>query len=106
LPVRWRNQPHWTYIGIADIFVGMKLVLIEWLDSHSGKGWQPLQEIEQNGETVHCRSVGWLLSETGGRKVIVPHISGEKNGGTIPYGCGDLSIPERAIVKMRVLQRG
>jgi hypothetical protein len=84
----------------------MKLVLIDWLDSHSGKGWQPLGAIEENGESVRCRSVGWLLSDTKERKVIVPHISGEKNRGTIPYGCGDLSIPSRSIVKMRVLARG
>jgi len=83
----------------------MKLVLIEWLDSHAGNGWHRLEDIEKNGETARCRSVGWLLSESGGRKVIVPHISGEKNKGTIPCGSGDLSIPDRAIVKMRVLQR-
>lgn len=83
----------------------MKLVMIEWLDSHSGSGWQRLQEIEQNADTVRCRSVGWLLSDSKERKVIVPHISGEMNEDTIPYGRGDLSIPSKAIVKMRVLEK-
>jgi hypothetical protein len=83
----------------------MKLVLVEWLDSHSGVGWQPLADIERNGESVRCRSVGWLVSEAFGRKVIVPHLSGERNKGVVPYGCGDLSIPDRAIVKMRVLKK-
>ena len=82
----------------------MKLVLVEWLDSHSGDGWQRLADIEANGESVRCRSVGWLVSDGGGRKVIVPHISGEENRGTIPYGRGDISIPDKSIVKMRVLK--
>lgn len=82
----------------------MRLVLIEWLDSHSGNGWQSLRDIKQNGDTIRCRSVGWLLSDSGGRKVIVPHISGEQNEGVVPYGCGDLSIPDCAIVKMRTLR--
>lgn len=81
----------------------MKLVLIEWVDSHSGKGWQPLRDIAANGESVRCRSVGWLVSESGGCKVIVPHISGGEKQGIVPYGCGDLSIPDRSIIKVRVL---
>ena len=81
----------------------MKLVLVEWLDSHAGDGWQSLDAIKQNAETVLCRSVGWLLSESEGCKVIVPHISGEKNEDTRPCGRGDLSIPDKAIVKMHVL---
>lgn len=84
----------------------MKLVLIEWLDSHSGNGWQRLADIEANGESIRCKSVGWLLSEGNGRKVIVPHISGAESEDTIPYGRGDLSIPEPAIVKMQVLRKG
>ena len=83
----------------------MKLVLIEWLDSHSGDGWQPLRTIERNGDTVRCRSVGWLLSDTKEHKVIVPHISGEKSENVVPYGAGDLSIPAKSIVKMSVLRK-
>jgi hypothetical protein len=45
-----------------------------------------------------------LVSESDGGKVIVPHISGEGNG-CEPYGSGEISIPDHAIVKMRVLQR-
>ena len=82
----------------------LNLVLVEWLDSHSGKGWQPLSDIARNGDSVHCRSVGWLVSKTKTHVVIVPHLSGEADG--VPYGCGDLSIPKAAIIKMRVIQRG
>ena len=84
----------------------MKLVLIEWLDSHSGaRRWQPLREIVRNAEPVICRSVGWLVHDSKRCKVIVPHISGEKNEGVIPYGDGDLSIPAKAIIKTTVLRR-
>jgi len=83
----------------------MKLVLIEWEDSHSDVvKWLSLEEIKGNVEPLRCRSVGWLVHESKEGKVIVPHISGEKNEGTVPYGSGWMSIPSRAIVKMKVLK--
>lgn len=82
----------------------MKLVLIEWVDSHAGRGWQDLDKIEAASEPLRCRSVGWLVSEAGNCKVIVPHLAGEKNGGIVLQGCGDLTIPRRAITKLRVLR--
>ena len=82
----------------------MKLVLIEWLDSHSGRGWQTTETLKQAAEPLYCRSVGWLFSENKDCKVIVPHIGGEKDGDAMMQGCGDLTIPARAIIKMTVLQ--
>lgn len=82
----------------------MKLVLVEWLDSHAGSGWQPLDSIRQDCHAVRCRSVGWLLSRKNGHTTIVPHISGE-NDGVVPYGSGEKTIPNRAITRMRVLAR-
>lgn len=84
----------------------MKLVLIEWIDSHSGRGWQPVRDLERAAEPLYCRSVGWLVSEKNGCKVIVPHLSGERNAGTMVHGTGDLAIPAKAILKMKVLRRG
>ncbi len=81
-----------------------KLVLIEWVDSHSGKGWQSLDELEGKAEPLFCRSVGWLVKETRDCKVIVPHISGEKNGGIVLQGCGDLAIPKKAILKVKLIK--
>jgi hypothetical protein len=81
----------------------MKLVLVEWMDSYSGKGWQPLDEIRGAAGPVHCRSVGWLVSESKGMKTLVPHISGEKNGDVRLCGTGDIAIPTKCITKMRVL---
>jgi len=84
----------------------MKLVLIEWLDSHSGRGWQTIEELERAAEPLYCRSVGWLLKETKHCKVIVPHIGGEENGDILLLGCGDLTIPAKAIIKITVLKEG
>lgn len=82
----------------------MKLVLIEWVDSHSQRGWQPLEDLERTAEPLHCRSVGWLVSKKKDCAIIASHISGEKNGNTILQGCGDMTIPIKAIVKMTVLK--
>ena len=81
-----------------------KLVLVEWLDSHAGRGWQSMDRIEAAAEPLHCRSVGWLVSDTKKCKVIVPHIGGEQNGDVMLQGCGDLTIPTKAIVKMAMLR--
>jgi hypothetical protein len=81
-----------------------ELVLIEWVDSHSGRGWQALDELEGIAKPLYCRSVGWLIKETKQCKVIVPHISGEKNIEIILQGCGDLTIPTKAIVKVKRLK--
>ena len=42
--------------------------------------------------------------ETEQCKVIVPHIAGEENGDIMLLGCGDLIIPTRAIVKIKLLK--
>jgi len=83
----------------------MKLVLIDWVDSHAGRGWQDMARIERAAEPLRCRSVGWLVSTAGDCKVIVPHLAGEGNGEVVLQGAGDLTIPNRCIVKMRVLSR-
>lgn len=80
------------------------LVLVEWVDSHSGNGWQPLDEIAANGSPVHCRSVGWLVAKSAETTVLVAHVSGERNEDIRLYGRGDLAIPNRAIVKVTRLQ--
>lgn len=81
----------------------MKLVLIEWIDSRGSNGWQLVKDIAVAAKVANCRSVGWLMDESGGRKLIVPHLSGED--GEADWGLGDLSIPNQAVVKMHVLRR-
>jgi len=80
----------------------MKLVLIDWIDSHSGRGWQAVEQLETTAEPLYCRSVGWLLKESNGCKVIVPHLAGEKQG--CFQGCGDITIPNKAILKTTILR--
>ncbi|MGE3154747.1 MAG: hypothetical protein AB7G48_19445 [Nitrospiraceae bacterium] len=83
----------------------MKLVLIEWLDSHAGRGWQTTEQIERAAEPLYCRSVGWLVADRKDCKVLVPHMAGEKNGEIMLQGCGDLTIPTASIEKITVLRR-
>ncbi len=83
----------------------MKLVLIEWVDSHSSRGWQTFEELELMDEPLKCRSVGWLFYDGKDCKVIVPHIAGEKNANIAHQGNGDLSIPTKAIIKTTVLRK-
>lgn len=82
----------------------MRLVLVEWLDSHAGRGWQDLDRLERAAEPLYCRSVGWVIRENKDCKVLVPHLSGEKNGNTTLQGCGDLTIPTASIVKTTILR--
>ncbi len=81
-----------------------QLVLVEWLDSHSGRGWQDFEGFKRVAEPLYCQSVGWLVEETKECKVIVPHIAGERNGDIMLQGCGDLTIPAKAILRIRPLK--
>ena len=47
-------------VGVPVISIRrMKLVLIEWLNSHSGNGWQRLADIEANG---HSKRVSYHVA--------------------------------------------
>ncbi len=81
-----------------------RLVIIEWINSHSGRGWQTIEQFDKIAEPLYCRSVGWNLSEKKDCKVIVPHISGERQGDVLLQGCGDLTIPTKAILKITALK--
>ena len=82
----------------------MKLVLIEWLDSHGSDTWEPFDKIKRDGETVKCRSVGWVLSSNRQYTLIVPHVSSIDDESATPFGSGHISIPKRAITSLRVLE--
>lgn len=83
----------------------MKLVLVDWLDAHSGRGWQTVEQLERAAEPLRCQSVGWLLKNTKECAVIVPHISGAGDKRQMLTGCGDLTIPQVAITKITTLKR-
>jgi len=82
----------------------MKLVLIEWFDSHGPlDGWQILEDMECTHEPLKCRSVGWLLHDGEACKVIMPHIAGDKNMHLPSQGRGILTIPTKSIVRLTEL---
>ncbi len=83
----------------------MKLVLVEWLDSHAGRGWQDKDRLNQIAEPLYCQSVGWLFADKKDCKVIVPHIAGQKGVDQILQGCGDLTIPAVSIIMITTLRR-
>lgn len=81
----------------------MRLVLIEWLDSYGcSSEWQDLGDCEPR--PLVCRSVGWLLHDGDDCKVVVPHISDQHNGHVRQQGCGDMTIPTKAIIQICDLQ--
>lgn len=77
------------------------LVLVEWIDSHGGNGWQPLDELSAAAEPLRCRSVGWLLSRRNGMTVLASHISGEANENIRLFGKGDIAIPDKCITRRK-----
>jgi len=76
----------------------MRLVLIQWLDSYGcSSDWQDLDACY--AKALICRSVGWLLHDGDDCKVIVPHITNPNNG-VSRQGCGDMTIPTKAILQI------
>lgn len=76
----------------------MRLVLIEWMDSHVAVGgWKELDGFAPQAPV--CRSVGWLLRDDAHSKVLVPHIIDAQSD--VPFqGCGDMTIPTSAVLNM------
>ena len=73
------------------------LVLIEWLDSHHVAGWHTSEPAEK---PLLCRSVGWLVYDGSEAKTVAPHITEEDT----QQRCGEMTIPTRSVVRMKVLQ--
>ena len=78
------------------------LLLIEWADSYGcSANWQKIQ-IESVSPLV-CRSVGWLAYDGEECKVIIPHVAGHDHAFVDEQGCGDMTIPTRAIIRIAEL---
>lgn len=76
----------------------LRLVLIEWEDSHGDGSWQQLdREIEDR--VLVCRSVGWLVLDGERAKVVAPHIS-KQDAGVPLQGSGVMTIPARAVLRI------
>lgn len=82
----------------------MKLLLVEWLDSSSGRGWQTLDDVKKNAaDPLFCRSVGWLVERNRKQITIASSLSGEKNPGIRINASGDISIPLKCVVRVKVI---
>lgn len=77
-----------------------RLVLIEWEDSTGGSGnWGGIPREEP--KPLVCRSVGWLVIDGARAKIVVPHMHDDnKELGTTRSGCGDMTIPARAVLRI------
>lgn len=74
------------------------LVYIEWLDSFGcSPEWQPLDGCKPRA--LICKSVGWLISDGHDCKLVVPHLT-TPHASAKPQGCGDMTIPTKAIIRM------
>jgi hypothetical protein len=81
----------------------VKLVLIEWVDAHSGRSmsWTDYEQMtSDHALLLHCVSVGWLLHDGEDCKVIVPHHYAMPGGEPVDRGCGQMSIPTVAVQRM------
>lgn len=72
----------------------MRLVKVEWIDAHGGGryGWRPLEGMTER--PAPCRSVGYLLRETGEEIVVVPHLQ------DTDMGDGEIIIPGRWVKRI------
>lgn len=81
----------------------MKLVLVEWEDSLGcSSQWQALDGV-QAPKPLLCQSVGWLLHDGKDCKVVVPHVTRD-HANASRQGCGDMTIPTKAITKIKTLK--
>ena len=80
-----------------------RLIYVEWLDSFGcSSNWSEINN-DANIEPNICKSVGWVYFESKKCIVIIPHLSDENHAHSKPHGCGDMTIPKAAIVKMKKL---
>lgn len=75
-----------------------RLVLVEWVDSHSSSGWQVIEgDIEDRA--LVCLSVGWLLLDGANVKVVAPHKNHPEDSASFQTN-GVMTIPTCSVVRM------
>ena len=80
-----------------------KLVLIEWMDSFGcSSQWQQIEDCKP--QALRCKSVGWLIYDGDDCKLVVPHISDPEHESARMQGCGDMTIPTKAVISIQELQ--
>ncbi len=90
----------------------MKLVLIEFVDSHSCEGgWKTLGGVQKSAKTQDfCRVVGWVVADNDHSITIVNQMTrfGDKGLEREEDRCvdGDITIPKRAITHQTTIHAG
>lgn len=77
----------------------MKILLVEWRDSITGRSWAPKQSTISEAVVERCISVGILAKETDKEIVLIPNMSI-----TAANVLHDLAIPKGAVVRVRQLK--
>lgn len=76
-----------------------KLVLIEWEDSCQPlPAWRHIADLPES-RVIQCCSVGWLVSEANGVKMVAPNM-GDIDSEDNLQASGIIRIPEAAITRM------
>ena len=80
-----------------------RLVYIEWVDSYGcSSEWADIEDCTP--VPMICRSVGWLIHDDKNCKVVVPHLNQHDHPNIGLQGCGDMTIPAAAVLKMTDLK--
>lgn len=80
----------------------LRLVMIEWVDSHSSNRWEPIEAVAETAIPLRCFTVGHLVRESKTNIVVVGTISRDENG-EIMQATGNISIPKRCVTKKKFL---
>jgi hypothetical protein len=68
--------------------------LIEWIDSYSFyEQWDFIQDLDEP-KILKCKSIGFVVKEDDDSVMMLPHISGDYEGGK-----GGICIPKISIIK-------
>ena len=84
----------------------MKLVLVEWVDSHSSRDtWTGLDELKGKTRHLHCRTVGWIIEKNKQVLMLASSFSSSERNGEPAHASGDMAIPIEAIKKITILRK-
>lgn len=80
----------------------MKLVMIDWIDSHTNSRWQDVDNAKAGCTPMRCQSVGWLLVRKEGHTTIAGSTALMSDWHK-PDVDRILTIPDVAIKRLRVI---
>ena len=92
-----------TPIASPKMKNGCPLVIVEWVDSAQPQScWKFLEDVG-TPDSIHCVSVGWLVSDGEENKSVAPNMGGVNDPGSMQVS-GIITIPVCSIVKITPLQ--